>query len=170
MHKIVLAFFCKTWNMLFLPRPPVFSDKYIIIKELVFSRPHLTPPVRPPIDLTYHLPSCRPDFRLILFPLAHSKCVRVLLHRTLLCELTQSPMGGLRWGLWEVLREVLREVFQVFPFHNSIILNDLWKTTGGLGKKIENWRLKREYEDWKITKTYLCFWPICIDNHKNYEE
>ena len=58
--------------MLFLPRPPVFSDKYIIIKELVFSRPHLTPPVRPPIDLTFHLPSCRPDFRLILFPLAHS--------------------------------------------------------------------------------------------------
>ena len=35
-----------------LPRPPVFSDKYIIINELDFSRPPVTPPVRPPIDVT----------------------------------------------------------------------------------------------------------------------
>ena len=41
-------------------------------------------------------------------------------------------------GLWEVLREVLHEVFQAFPFYNSLILNDLWKTTGGLGRYLKN--------------------------------
>ena len=40
-------------------------------------------------------------------------------------------------GLWEVLREVLREVFQAFPFHNSLILRNLRKTKGGLGEKQE---------------------------------
>ena len=34
----------------------------------------------------------------------------------------------------EVLREVLHEVFQTYPFYNSLILMGLWKTTGGLGK------------------------------------
>ena len=95
---------------------------------------------RPPIDL----PSCRPDFRLILLPFAHFKSIRILFHRTFICELTPSPTGGLTGGLWEVLREVLGEVFQAFPFYNSLILRSLRKSTGGLGKKIENWRLKIE--------------------------
>ena len=73
-----------------------------------FKRPPVRPPVRPPIDL----PSCRPDFRLIPFPLAHFKCIRELLHRTFLCELTQASTGGVRGGLWEVLREVLGEVLK----------------------------------------------------------
>ena len=93
---------------------------------------------RPPI----YLPFCRPSFRLILLPFAHFKSIRILLHRTYICELTPSPTGGLTGGLWEVLREVLGEVFQAFPFYNSLILRSLRKSTGGLGKKIENWRLK----------------------------
>ena len=40
--------------------------------------------------------------------------------------------------LGEVLGEVLHEVFQAFPFHNSLILSSLVKTTGGLGKKMKN--------------------------------
>ena len=46
--------------------------------------------------------------------------------------------GGLTGGLWEVLREVLHEVLKAFQFHNSIIIRSLRKTTGGLGKKIED--------------------------------
>ena len=45
-------------------------------------------------------------------------------------------------GLWEVLGEV----FHAFPFHNSLILRDLWKTTGGLGDN----KRKSKFEDWKI--------------------
>ena len=32
--------------------------------------------------------------------------------RTIICELTQASTGGLRGGLWEVLREVLGEVLK----------------------------------------------------------
>ena len=39
--------------------------------------------------------------------------------------------------LGEVLREVLHEVFQAFLFYNSLILMDLWKTTGGLGENMK---------------------------------
>ena len=44
---------------------------------------------------------------------------------------------GLTGGLWEVLGEVLYEVFQAFLFYNSLILSSLGKTTGGLGKKMK---------------------------------
>ena len=43
--------------------------------------------------------------------------------------------------LREVLREVLHEVFQAFLFYNSLILNDLWKATGGLGRYLKNSQL-----------------------------
>ena len=42
----------KTIVLAFLPRPPLFLVKHLIINELSFSRPHLRPHVRPPIDLT----------------------------------------------------------------------------------------------------------------------
>lgn len=44
-------------------------------------------------------------------------------------------------------REVLHEVFQTYPFYNSLILMGLWKTTGGLGKN----KKKANFEEWKIT-------------------
>ena len=40
-------------------------------------------------------------------------------------------------GLWEVLREVLGEVFHSFRFYKSLILKNLWIMTGGLGDKQE---------------------------------
>ena len=63
------------------------------------------------------------------------------------CELTQAQTGGVTGGLWEVLREV----FQAYPFYNSLILRSLGKTTGGLGEKQE----KGIFEDWKTTN------PLC---------
>ena len=45
-----------------------------------------------------------------------------------------NKTGGFRWGLWEVLREVLREVSHGLPILKYLIIIALVKTTGGLDK------------------------------------
>ena len=117
-HSSYLPFsFFNLQFSIFLPRPPVVFSNLLSIKELwnrnawktscktspkTSHRPPLTPPVLPSwfsVDSSTTL--------------SHFKCISVLFHRTFLCELTQSLTGGVRWGLWEVLREVLHEVLKM---------------------------------------------------------
>ena len=51
-HICVFLFAIKVRLLKFRQDLPCFLTKHFIINELCFSRPHVTPPLRPPIDLT----------------------------------------------------------------------------------------------------------------------
>ena len=55
--------------------------------------------------------------------------------REVLTENQYYKTGGFRWGLWEVLREVLREVLQAQPFLKYLIISVLEKRREVLAKK-----------------------------------